>query len=141
MDFFCFVCWSYCHVLIHISEAINGFCASRVFVGLAVQCLSEHPREQSSILSATCGNNEVAVWNMESGSRTKAFWGCSSHPLRPQRVKYSGSFGWIHKERNFPHQCPFCHGKSLELFALKSYHTDSPSQSESLRFIDSANHL
>lgn len=52
-----------------------------------MQSLAAHPTEASSILSATHGNNEVAVWNMESGSRTQAFWGCAATPLTPHRVR------------------------------------------------------
>ena len=48
--------------------------------------MAAHPLHQSQIISATCGNNEVSVWNMQNSTRTQAFWGCSGQPLVPNRV-------------------------------------------------------
>ncbi|KAL3861428.1 hypothetical protein ACJMK2_007462 [Sinanodonta woodiana] len=45
--------------------------------GARVRRLLAHPQEQSWIVSATQGNNEVSLWDMETGSRRKTMWASS----------------------------------------------------------------
>jgi phosphoinositide-3-kinase, regulatory subunit 4 len=40
-----------------------------------------HPTESSWLISASQGNNEVFVWNIETGHRQAAFWASSAPPL------------------------------------------------------------
>ncbi|XP_060527972.1 phosphoinositide 3-kinase regulatory subunit 4 [Cylas formicarius] len=40
-----------------------------------------HPTEHSWIMSAVQGNNEISMWNLETGSRQKVLWGSTTPPL------------------------------------------------------------
>jgi phosphoinositide-3-kinase, regulatory subunit 4 len=40
-----------------------------------------HPTESSWLISASQGNNEIFVWNIETGHRQTAFWASSAPPL------------------------------------------------------------
>ncbi|XP_055958474.1 phosphoinositide 3-kinase regulatory subunit 4-like [Patella vulgata] len=46
-----------------------------------VRRLIMHPHEQSLILSAPQWNNEVSMWDVETGSRQKVLWASKSPPL------------------------------------------------------------
>lgn len=43
--------------------------------------MAPHPTEPSWLISASHGNNEVSIWNIESGFRESALWASSSPPL------------------------------------------------------------
>lgn len=45
-----------------------------------------HPTEPSWLISASQGNNEVYVWNIETGHRQTAFWASSAPPLSNSNV-------------------------------------------------------
>lgn len=40
-----------------------------------------HPTEPSWLISASHGNNEVSIWNIETGHRQGALWASSAPPL------------------------------------------------------------
>ncbi|XP_050303340.1 phosphoinositide 3-kinase regulatory subunit 4 [Anthonomus grandis grandis] len=40
-----------------------------------------HPTEHSWLLSSVQGNNEISMWNLETGSRQKVLWGSTTPPL------------------------------------------------------------
>lgn len=45
-----------------------------------------HPKESSWIISSVHGNNEISVWDMETGSRQLNFWACETPPLSKPTV-------------------------------------------------------
>ncbi|XP_065073829.1 phosphoinositide 3-kinase regulatory subunit 4 [Ochlerotatus camptorhynchus] len=51
-----------------------------------IRRVSHHPTEPSWLVSASQGNNEVYVWNIETGHRQQAFWASSSPPLSNANV-------------------------------------------------------
>ncbi|CAH1134866.1 unnamed protein product [Ceutorhynchus assimilis] len=40
-----------------------------------------HPTEHSWLMSSVQGNNEISMWNLETGSRQKVLWGSTTPPL------------------------------------------------------------
>lgn len=52
-----------------------------------------HPQQQSWIISAVQGNNEVSMWDVETGARQKALWASPSPALSHRDasifIKYS----------------------------------------------------
>lgn len=54
--------------------------------GARVRRLLMHPREQSWIVSGLQGNNEVSMWDVETGARQKALWASSAPPLSQTQV-------------------------------------------------------
>lgn len=46
----------------------------------------KHPTEPSWIISAMQDNNEVTVWNLESGSKQQTLWASSAPPLSNTQV-------------------------------------------------------
>ncbi|XP_052870427.1 phosphoinositide 3-kinase regulatory subunit 4-like [Anopheles cruzii] len=46
-----------------------------------VRRVSHHPTESSWLVSALQGNNEVSVWNIETGHRQQTFWASPNPPL------------------------------------------------------------
>ncbi|XP_049286740.1 phosphoinositide 3-kinase regulatory subunit 4 [Anopheles funestus] len=46
-----------------------------------IRRVSHHPTESSWLVSASQGNSEVYVWNIETGHRQQAYWASSSPPL------------------------------------------------------------
>ncbi|XP_058127608.1 phosphoinositide 3-kinase regulatory subunit 4 [Anopheles ziemanni] len=46
-----------------------------------IRRVTHHPTESSWLVSASQGNNEVYVWNIETGHRQQAYWASSSPPL------------------------------------------------------------
>ena len=57
-----------------------------LFSGARVRKLIVHPKEQSWIISATQGNNEVSMWDVETGARRKALWASPAPPLSQKQV-------------------------------------------------------
>jgi len=51
-----------------------------------VRRLIKHPSEPSWIISAMQDNNEVTVWNLESGSKQQTLWASSAPPLSNSQV-------------------------------------------------------
>ncbi|XP_058442985.1 phosphoinositide 3-kinase regulatory subunit 4 [Malaya genurostris] len=51
-----------------------------------IRRVSHHPTEPSWLVSASQGNNEVYVWNIETGHRQQAFWASPSPPLSNANV-------------------------------------------------------
>ncbi|XP_074653856.1 phosphoinositide 3-kinase regulatory subunit 4-like [Tubulanus polymorphus] len=49
--------------------------------GARVRKLITHPLQQSWLISAVQGNNEVSVWNVETGARQTTFWASSAPAL------------------------------------------------------------
>uniref|UniRef100_A0A182J607 non-specific serine/threonine protein kinase n=1 Tax=Anopheles atroparvus TaxID=41427 RepID=A0A182J607_ANOAO len=46
-----------------------------------IRRVTHHPTESSWLVSASQGNNEVYVWNIETGHRQQAYWASASPPL------------------------------------------------------------
>ncbi|XP_053678461.1 phosphoinositide 3-kinase regulatory subunit 4 [Anopheles nili] len=51
-----------------------------------IRRVSHHPTESSWLISASQGNSEVYVWNIETGHRQQAYWASSSPPLSNSNV-------------------------------------------------------
>ncbi|XP_064641912.1 phosphoinositide 3-kinase regulatory subunit 4-like isoform X2 [Lineus longissimus] len=49
--------------------------------GARVRRLITHPIEQSWVMSAVQGNNEVSMWDLETGARQKTLWASTAPPL------------------------------------------------------------
>lgn len=45
-----------------------------------------HPQEQSWLISATQGNNEVSIWDVETGARQKVLWASPTPTLSLNQV-------------------------------------------------------
>lgn len=54
--------------------------------GARVRRLATHPIEQSWVVSAVQGNNEVTVWDLETGARRQALWASHTPPLSQTQV-------------------------------------------------------
>ena len=54
--------------------------------GAAIKKVCTHPKYSSYIVSASSGNNEISLYNMESQSTQMTLWASSSPPLSYQRV-------------------------------------------------------
>ncbi|XP_069112623.1 phosphoinositide 3-kinase regulatory subunit 4-like isoform X1 [Argopecten irradians] len=61
--------------------------------GARVRKLIVHPKEQSWIISATQGNNEVSMWDVETGARQKALWASSAPPLSQNQTSSHSIYG------------------------------------------------
>lgn len=48
-----------------------------------------HPTEHNLIISSAQGNNEISMWNLETGFREKVLWGSKTPPLSKTNVSYS----------------------------------------------------
>ena len=59
-----------------------------LFLGARVRRLATHPTEQSWVVSAVQGNNEVTVWDLETGARRQALWASHTPPLSQTQVCY-----------------------------------------------------
>lgn len=57
-----------------------------LFLGARVRRLATHPTEQSWVVSAVQGNNEVTVWDLETGARRQALWASHTPPLSQTQV-------------------------------------------------------
>lgn len=51
------------------------------FTGARVRKVITHPTENSWIISAVQGNNEISMWNLETAFRQTVFWASSAPPL------------------------------------------------------------
>ncbi|EDV23910.1 uncharacterized protein TRIADDRAFT_57612 [Trichoplax adhaerens] len=49
--------------------------------GACVKCLTPNPKEQSWVVSSMQGNNEVSMWDVETGARRKMLWASSAPPM------------------------------------------------------------
>lgn len=45
-----------------------------------------HPTENNWLISTSHGNNEVSVWNIETGHRQAALWASNAPPLSKESV-------------------------------------------------------
>lgn len=54
--------------------------------GARVRRLATHPTEQSLVVSAVQGNNEVTVWDLETGAWRQALWASHTPPLSQTQV-------------------------------------------------------
>ena len=59
-----------------------------LFSGARVRRLATHPTEQSWVVSAVQGNNEITVWDLETGARRQALWASHTPPLSQTQVCY-----------------------------------------------------
>ncbi|XP_030749901.1 phosphoinositide 3-kinase regulatory subunit 4 [Sitophilus oryzae] len=49
--------------------------------GARIRKVIPHPTEHSWLMSSVQGNNEISMWNLETGSRQKVLWGSTTPPL------------------------------------------------------------
>ncbi|KAK3104962.1 hypothetical protein FSP39_014143 [Pinctada imbricata] len=61
--------------------------------GARVRRLVAHPQEQSWIISATQGNNEVSMWDVETGTRQKVLWASPAPPLSQNQASQHSVYG------------------------------------------------
>ncbi|KAK3748325.1 hypothetical protein QZH41_018306 [Actinostola sp. cb2023] len=54
--------------------------------GARIRRLATHPIEQSWVVSAVQGNNEVNIWDLETGSRRQTLWASNTPPLSQTQV-------------------------------------------------------
>jgi len=54
--------------------------------GAQVRKVTSHPTEQSWIVAAFQGNNEVSMWDLETGTRQQTLWASSYPPLSQSKV-------------------------------------------------------
>ncbi|XP_043489067.1 phosphoinositide 3-kinase regulatory subunit 4 isoform X2 [Polistes fuscatus] len=57
--------------------------------GARVKKVITHPTEPSWIISAVQGNNEISMWNLETGFRQMVLWASSAPPLSHSQSGYS----------------------------------------------------
>ncbi|XP_057339748.1 phosphoinositide 3-kinase regulatory subunit 4 isoform X1 [Microplitis mediator] len=57
--------------------------------GARVRKVITHPTEQSWIISAVQGNNEISMWNLETGFRQMVLWASSAPPLSHSQEGHS----------------------------------------------------
>uniref|UniRef100_A0A673I8V2 non-specific serine/threonine protein kinase n=1 Tax=Sinocyclocheilus rhinocerous TaxID=307959 RepID=A0A673I8V2_9TELE len=57
-----------------------------------IRRLLMHPLYQSSVIAAVQGNNEVSMWDMETGDRKFTLWASSAPPLSEMQVCFSSRF-------------------------------------------------
>ncbi len=55
-------------------------------IGARVRRLLTHRVEQSWIVSSCQGNNEISMWDMETGARQKTLWASSAPALSTTQV-------------------------------------------------------
>ncbi|KAI8517018.1 phosphoinositide-3-kinase, regulatory subunit 4 [Branchiostoma belcheri] len=61
--------------------------------GARVRKLCMHPSQQSWVISAVQGNNEVSMWDMETGARQMTLWASSAPPLSTSQASNHSVFG------------------------------------------------
>ncbi|EDO39636.1 predicted protein [Nematostella vectensis] len=54
--------------------------------GARIRRLATHPTEQSWVVSAVEGNNEVSIWDLETGARRQTLWASNTPPLSQTKV-------------------------------------------------------
>lgn len=62
-----------------------------------------HPQEQSWLISATQGNNEVSIWDVETGARQKVLWASPTPTLSLNQVMSVGQLMNQVMSVNAPH--------------------------------------
>ncbi|XP_065349993.1 phosphoinositide 3-kinase regulatory subunit 4 [Cloeon dipterum] len=62
-------------------------------LGSRVRRLAKHPTESSWVLSAVQGNNEVSMWNMETGFRQVVLWASNTPPLSQSQASSNSVCG------------------------------------------------
>uniref|UniRef100_A0A8C1IPW7 non-specific serine/threonine protein kinase n=1 Tax=Cyprinus carpio TaxID=7962 RepID=A0A8C1IPW7_CYPCA len=62
-----------------------------------IRRLLMHPLYQSSVIAAVQGNNEVSMWDMETGDRKFTLWASSAPPLSEMQVCYVVTFASQYK--------------------------------------------
>jgi phosphoinositide-3-kinase regulatory subunit 4 len=70
-----------CHVCWDLRFQLPISTIDHPFPGTRIRRLICHPTEQSCIMSAVQGNNEVSVWNLETHFRQTVLWASSGPPL------------------------------------------------------------
>lgn len=55
-------------------------------LGARVRKIVCHPTEHNMVLSSVQGNNEISMWNLETGMREKVLWGSRTPPLSKTNV-------------------------------------------------------
>ncbi|XP_066297190.1 phosphoinositide 3-kinase regulatory subunit 4-like [Branchiostoma lanceolatum] len=60
--------------------------------GARVRKLCMHPTQQSWVISAVQGNNEVSMWDMETGARQMTLWASSAPPLSTSQASNHSVF-------------------------------------------------
>ncbi|XP_063992587.1 phosphoinositide 3-kinase regulatory subunit 4 isoform X2 [Diachasmimorpha longicaudata] len=58
-------------------------------IGARVRKVITHPTEQSWIISAVQGNNEISMWNLETGFRQTVLWASGAPPLSHSQEGHS----------------------------------------------------
>nr|XP_022340487.1 phosphoinositide 3-kinase regulatory subunit 4-like [Crassostrea virginica] len=61
--------------------------------GARVRRLIMHPQEQSWLISATQGNNEVSIWDVETGARQKVLWASPTPTLSLNQASHHSVYG------------------------------------------------
>ncbi|XP_022255692.1 phosphoinositide 3-kinase regulatory subunit 4-like [Limulus polyphemus] len=61
--------------------------------GARVRRLLLHPQQQSSVLCAVRGNNEVSLWDLETGARQLTLWASNAPPLSQTQATNHAMFG------------------------------------------------
>ena len=75
------------HILVPFQSLIySGVLIVAFFVGARIRRLATHPIEQSWVVSAVQGNNEVNIWDLETGSRRQTLWASNTPPLSQTQV-------------------------------------------------------
>ena len=59
---------------------------SLYFTGARVRRLIMHPKDLPWIVSALQWNNEVSMWDVETGARQKSLWASTEPPLSQSQV-------------------------------------------------------
>lgn len=62
-------------------------------IGARIRKLIVHPKEQSWIISSVQGNNEVSMWDVETGARRKALWASITPPLAQKQASPHSVYG------------------------------------------------
>ena len=78
-----------------------SFCCCLSFPGARVRRLATHPTEQSWVVSAVQGNNEVTVWDLETGARRQALWASHTPPLSQTQVCYLRNVKYVEVEKEY----------------------------------------
>lgn len=57
-------------------------------VGLRIRKVISHPTEHSCVISSMQGNNEISMWNLETGFRQTTLWGSNTPPFSKTNVSF-----------------------------------------------------
>lgn len=61
-----------------------------------IRKVAAHPTEPSWLISASHGNNEVSIWNIETGHREGVLWGSNAPPLTRETMVRTTKFYYTH---------------------------------------------